>query len=460
MSEQQFYHALKVDKDLCFGCTHCMNVCPTDAIRIRDGIASIRKNWCVDCGECMKSCPVDAFYVEQDDFEKIFNFKYRVAVLPSVFIGQFSKQIKECEIIDVLKGLGFTHVVPAEATVDVINESMLDELKSDRDKPMISAFCPSIVRLIQVRFPGLVNNIIPIKPPIDTTAMYYRELLQEEGKSADEIGVFYVTPCASKIATVKSPVGDDMSNVDGVINMDFLYNKVYHVLKTRSNTQFSCEETVPYLSPKGLNWSLTDGEASQMTGRCLAIDEIHNVISFLEKVENDEIINVDFLELRACDQSCAGGVLLTENRFLTVERLKNRAERINASGKYVQNISDAHRQLIKNNNYVGRVEPRSMMVLDEDMSIALKKMERVRRMMCYLPGIDCGACGAPNCESLAKDIVRKEANLSNCVFLQRMMEKSKKLDPQHSIRIIEKTWGKDRLDKDCKKKGAKDEANM
>ncbi len=437
-----------------------MNVCPTDAIRIKDGVASIRKNWCVDCGECMKACPVDAFYVEQDDFEKIFNFKYRVAILPSVFIGQFSKQIKECEIIDVLKGLGFTHVVPAEATVDVINDSMLEALKSDRDKPMISAFCPSIVRLIQVRFPGLVNNIIPIKPPIDTTAMYYRQLLQEEGKSADQIGVFYVTPCASKIATVKSPVGDMASNVDGVINMDFLYNKVYHVLKTRSEASEKCDETVPYLSAKGLNWSLTDGEASQMTGRCLAIDEIHNVISFLEKVENDEIVNVDFLELRACDQSCAGGVLLTENRFLTVERLKNRADRINASGKFIQNISKEHRQLIKENSAVGKIAPRSMMVLDEDMSIALKKMERVRRMMCYLPGIDCGACGAPNCESLAKDIVRKEAQLSNCVFLQRMMEKSKKLDPQHSIRIIEKTWGKDRLDKDCKKKGAKNETDL
>ncbi|MCU4154424.1 4Fe-4S binding protein [Carboxylicivirga sp. A043] len=458
MSEQQFYHALKVDKDKCFGCTHCMNVCPTDAIRIRDGVASIRKNWCVDCGECMKACPVDAFYVEQDDFEKIFNFKYRVAILPSVFIGQFSKSIKECEIIDILKGLGFTHVVPAEATVDVINESMLEELESDREKPMISAFCPSIVRLIQVRFPGLVNNIIPIKPPIDSTALYYRQLLLEEGKDFDDIGIFYVTPCASKIATVKSPVGDDSSNVDGVINMDFLYNKVFHVLNNRSESADNCDYTVPYLSPKGLNWSLTDGEASHMKGRCLAIDEIHNVISFLEKVENDEIINVDFLELRACDQSCAGGVLLTENRFLTVERIKNRADRINASGKYVQNISAAHKQTIKDKSDVGKIEPRSMMVLDEDMGMALKKMERVRRMMCYLPGIDCGACGAPSCESLAKDIVRKEAHLSNCVFLQRMMEKTKKLDPQHSIRIIEKSWGKDRLDKDCKKKGAKNDS--
>lgn len=458
MDKEQFYHALEVDKDLCYGCTHCMTVCPTNAIRIHDGVASIRKNWCVDCGECMKACPVDAIYVEQDDFARIFNYDMRVAILPSVFIGEFSKQIAESEIIDVLHELGFTHVIPAEAAVDVINESMLEEFKGNREKPLISPFCPAIVRLIQVKFPGLVNNIIPIKPPIDTSAVYYRQRLVDEGTDPAKIGIFYVTPCAAKIATVKNPVGEDASYVDGVINMDFLYNKVYHILKTRDLIKSNEEDDNLYLSPKCLTWSLTEGEADHMKGRCLAIDEIHNVISFLEKVENDEIINVDFLELRACDQSCAGGVLLSENRFLTVERLKTRARRLEETGKKAPVIEERYQAYIKKQLKVGKIEPRSMMVLDEDMGMALKKMQRVRRIMSFLPGIDCGACGAPNCESLAEDIVRKEAHLSNCVFLQRMMEKKRKISPERSIRIIEETWGKDRLNNDYNKKNPNNES--
>ena len=458
MSEQQFYHALKVDRDKCFGCVHCMNECPTDAIRIRDGVATIRKDWCIDCGECMKACPVDAIYVEQDDFDDIFNYKCRVAILPSVFIGQFSKQISVEEIIEVLHGLGFTHIIPAEATVDVINQAMLEAYDSEVEKPLITTFCPSIVRLIQIRFPGLVNNILPIAPPIDSTANYYRKRLIDEGKNPDEIGIFYVTPCASKIATVKSPEGHDNSSVDGVINMDFLYNKVFHILNNRSrNSQDNESLNLELISPKALRWSLTEGESTNMKGRCLAIDEIHNVIKFLNKVENDEIINVDFLELRACDQSCAGGVLLSENRFLTVERMKKRAEHLEELQLVPNEISFDHQQFIKEKLTINSIEPRSMMGLDNDMATAIKKMERVRRIMCFLPGIDCGACGSPSCEGLARDIVLKDANLSNCVFMQRMMEKSKKLDPQHSIRIIEKTWGKDRLDKDCYKKGAKNE---
>ena len=84
-----------------------------------------------------------------------------------------------------------------------------------------------------------------------------------------------------------------------------------------------------------------------------------------------------------------------------------------------------------------------------------REQEQVRNIMCYLPGIDCGACGSPNCQSLAEDIIRRTAKFSDCVFMQRNMEKHGKLDYEHAIRIVEETWGKDRLNKDCYKKGAK-----
>ena len=58
-------------------------------------------------------------------------------------------------------------------------------------------------------------------------------------------------------------------------------------------------------------------------------------------------------------------------------------------------------------------------------------------------------------ESGDVDIVRHEAQFSDCVFMQRNMEKHGKLDQEHAFRIVEKTWGKDRLNKDCYKKGAK-----
>ncbi len=450
----QFYHALKIDENKCYGCTHCMMSCPTGAIRIREGLATIRKEWCVDCGECMKACPVDAIYVEQDDFEKIFDFKHRIAILPSVFIGQFSKKYSVQQITNGLYKLGFHQVVPVEMSVGFIKETILEYQKNtEKEKPLISPFCPAIVRLIQVKFPALVDNIIPLKPPIDATAVLVRKKSEDQGIAPNDIGIFYVTPCAAKIAAVKSPVGEKQSYVDGVINMDLLYNKVLQELHTSGQEPL---HEAPDFTADGLKWSLTNGEAVHMKGRCLAIDEIQNVMKFLERLENGEIINVDFLELRACDHSCAGGVLLSENRFLTVERINRHADKIALqSDESPDQPYDA--TFIKEKLKVGSIEPRSMVKLHEDMETALKRMQRVRRLMCYLPGIDCGACGSPNCQSLAEDVVRNEAYLSNCVFIQRMMEKNQKLSNEHAFRIIEKTWGKSRLDKDCYKKGAKNE---
>jgi len=451
-----FYHALKIDSELCYGCTHCMMACPTAAIRIDNGKAVIIDERCIDCGECMKACPVDAIYVGQDDFNRIFNYENRVAIVPAVFLGQFSKKISIKEIVDAIKETGFTHVFLAEESVDLLNDVMLDEYETDRERPLISPFCPAVVRLIQVKFPGMVENIIPVKTPVDSTAQYVRRYLNDKGLHREKTGIFYVTPCAAKIAALKS-IEEDDTLIDGVINMDMLYNKVYHIFKTRKDRDNSGEETFSGVTPKVLKWSLTGGEAENMKGRCLAIDEVHNVTKFLERVEDGDIINVSFLELRACDHGCAGGVLMSENRFLTVERIRTKADKL--KDEQPELPIKEYQDYLKENAGADETEPRSMLKLDENMEEAYRKMQRIRHLMCFLPAIDCGACGAPNCQSLAEDIVKGKAHLSNCIFIQRSMEKNRKLSNDHAIRIIEKVWGNDRLNKNCNKKGAENETD-
>src|SRR5699024_1958814 len=50
-----------------------------------------------------------------------------------------------------------------------------------------------------------------------------------------------------------------------------------------------------------------------------------------------------------------------------------------------------------------------------------ERFERYNRMQTILktlPGLDCGACGAPSCEALAEDVVRGAAQVSDCVLLR------------------------------------------
>jgi iron only hydrogenase large subunit-like protein len=433
-----------------------MTACPTQAIRVRNGKASIIVNRCVDCGECYKACPVSAITVEQDDLEMIFRFPVRVILIPSVLIGQFPKKIMTTSIYKALKDIGFTHVFEVENSVDMVLEATRQFMSERKERPMISAYCPAIVRLIQVKYPSLIDNIIKVNPPIDITANYYREKLKASGLTDDKIGLFYATPCAAKIAAVKSPVGDVKSAINGVININFLYNRILNYLN-RKYTETDPPETDDLLTSRGILWSLTRGEVVHSYGRSLAIDGIRNVNEFLDNLENEKLDNVDFLELRACDESCAGGILISGNRFLTVERLRNRAE------EYMAREDDKVRKTtesffdINEFAFLGNIEPRPIGKLDDEMSAALKKMERKRRLMCFLPGFDCAACGAPDCETLADDIVRGDAQITHCIFMQQQMVKQNLLSASHANRITAKIWGSERLEKNCNKIGAEDE---
>lgn len=210
------------------------------------------------------------------------------------------------------------------------------------------------------------------------------------------------------------------------------------------------------LNSRGILWSLTRGEAVHSEKRALAIDGIKNVTEILESVENDTLGSSDFLELRACDEGCAGGILMTGNRFLTVERLRKLAGENNKEKDDSQKLSEGFLNL-KEHSFLGNMEPRNIEKLDTDLSEAVKKMERKRRIMCFLPGFDCAGCGAPDCQTLSEDIVQGYAQISHCIFMQQHMIRRNRLSQGQAGRITDSIWGEDRLEKNCNKLGAEDE---
>lgn len=50
----------KVDAEKCTGCETCVDVCPSEAIRMEDDIAVIDEDLCVDCEACVDECPAEA----------------------------------------------------------------------------------------------------------------------------------------------------------------------------------------------------------------------------------------------------------------------------------------------------------------------------------------------------------------------------------------------------------------
>ena len=445
-----FYHALEIDEDSCIGCSRCMKVCPTEAVRIRNGKAFIMEDRCIDCGKCDAACPASAIYIKQDDFEMVHDFPHSVALLPAVFLGQFPDDVRVSRIYAALKDLGFRHVFEVESAVDVYVDAKHHYARDNEDKePLISSFCPAIVRLIQIKYPSLVDNIIPVKAPLDISAMYVLKVLTEQrGVPREEIGLFYVTPCAAKIAAVKAPVGEKRSIIDGVINMDSLYNKVYRKIKEQGKGYVYQALQMPQLSADAILSTLTNGERRVCRAkRSYAIDGIENVMDFLDKLENDEVEGVEFLELRACDQSCAGALLSSENRFLCGERMYTRARKAaerERNGEVARaREMEVYKDYLVENSLVEPPKPRSMLTLDKDLSKAYEKLERINKLKTYLPQVDCGMCGAPTCEAFATDVVCRQVGLTRCVFYQRHLERLNDITRQECLAAMNSVWGAD-----------------
>jgi hypothetical protein len=403
----------------------------------------------------MRACPHKAINIEHDDLGQIWKYKYRVLLFPSVFLGQFPEKITEDQIYASLLEIGFTHAYEVEQPIEVLKNKLREQIKNNKTEyPVISSFCPAIIRLIRIKYPSLTENISRVKAPHDLAAHWVLQKVFNRGIDPAEVGIFYITPCAAKITAVKSPLGEKESIITGIINPKQIYNKVMAIAE--KVTPHDSSNMRKMLTKEGIQWSLTHGETWWQNAKCIAVDGIHNAIKFLERLENGNVPNVDFLEIRACDRSCAGGILLTQNRFLTVERLKNRAKKYPSSEKMIQfenyNFDELEKKMITD-----EILPRPMLRFGSDMAKAINRMERARSIMCHLPGIDCAACGAPSCQALAEDMVNGQARMSDCIFIEQLWENDGKILPKKAFERMEKKWGVGRFDPDCSKKGAKNE---
>lgn len=414
---QDYPHSVRLDRDKCKGCTNCIKGCPTQAIRVRGGKASIIAERCIDCGECVRVCPHHAKIAVTDGFESLERFKYRIALPSPSLYGQFRNNTSINRILDALINIGFDEVWEVARAADIVTEATRKLLASgEYKKPLISSACPAVVRLIRVRFPSLLQHLSDVDSPMEVAATIAREeFSQKHNADPAQIGVFFITPCAAKMTSVMNPLGREKSNVDGTISVVDIFGRINAQLSQPGMTRHGLQGSS---FPAGVGWASAGGEEHALKQEShLSVDGIHNVIRLLEEVENGKFSDLDFIEALSCTGGCLGGPLTFENSYVAKMRL---ARVIEDMGHAAQMPPEALAYAHSGRARLGKeIEPLRVERLDDDIQKAIDKLERINKLCEILPGLDCGSCGSPNCRTLAEDIVRGDAVEMDCIFLMK-----------------------------------------
>ena len=417
-----YEHSVLLDRAKCTGCTTCLKHCPTEAIRINDGHAVINDTRCIDCGECIRVCPHNAKKAVCDKLEDMKRFKFKIALPAPTLYGQFDNLDDVDFVLDGLLRIGFDDVFEVSKAAELVSAYTRLYLKTyGVTKPVISSACPVVVRLIELRFPSLNDHIMHMLPPMEVAARLAKERAMKNHPELkpEEIGVCFISPCPAKVSYVKNGFADYKSYVDCVVSISDIYFKLINEMSQENEIQSLCESGII-----GIGWASSGGEASAIFNEnFLAADGIENVIRVLDQVENGNIPSLEFIELNACPGGCVGGVMAMQNPFIAKARLQSLRRYLPVSQNFLE--KDGANYIPEGYLFNELPEYHPITRLSDNIVQSMRMMADIQSLRETLPGIDCGACGAPSCRAFAEDVIKGKADKAGCRILSSQREEKK-----------------------------------
>lgn len=413
-----YAHSVFLDAEKCTGCTTCLRHCPTEAIRVRDGHATIKENRCIDCGECIRTCQQKAKRAVCNKLSDMQRFKWKIALPAPALYGQFDNLDDVDCVLGGLLHIGFDDVYEVSQAAELVSAYTRLYLNTEGiKKPIISSACPVVVRLIALRFPSLKENLLQMLPPMEIAARLARERAQRQHPelSPDDIGVCFISPCPAKVSYVKNGFAGYKSQVDAVLSVSDIY---FELIGAMSHT--APEASLSESGMIGIGWATTGGEATALfNDRYLAADGIEHIIHVLDQIENGNIPPLEFIELNACTGGCVGGVLNIQDPFIAKARMQTLRRYLPVS----QNLLSPDEQYIPAAYFFEEMpEYQPISQLSSSMAQSMRMLADIQALRGSLPGIDCGACGAPTCRAFAEDVVCGRASADGCVLSRREKE--------------------------------------
>lgn len=410
-------HGFRINAEMCQGRMHCMRACPTRAIRVKNGKARLISELCIDCGLCLTVCPTGAIAATTITFAELDRFKFKVAVASPALFAQFGMSDTPESVGRALLELGFDAVWEYSVDIELIDRAIAACVKKwPGSFPLISNSCPVVVRLVQVAYPSMVEQLIPVDAPREIAARELkRRYSQELGIAAEDIAAIYITPCLAKTISILQPAEEEKSHLDGAVGISQIYNDILYKLRTGLTRENASRKFS--FSGEMFHWGAPEGEFPSLSREhYLPLTGLTDIIKVFDDIEKGKLRNIEFLECHACQGGCVGGNLTVENLY--VARSKNLrlvANMPRSVSKFEEEVQ--RRYAIEDFSLRRSLKPRKIEGETGDLRGRVLRRKKAEELLKALPMLNCGLCGAPMCKSHAEDVAASRAEIGDCVFL-------------------------------------------
>ena len=412
-------HGFKIEADRCNGCLSCMRFCPTHAIRVKNGKARFEPDQCIDCGSCLTACRNGAITATTLSSEDLFKFQFKVAVPSPVLFGQFPAGITPDHIHEGLHSLGFDAVWDYGVDLILSGRAITRYLADWKGTfPLISTSCPVIVRLVQVSYPRMVDQLVQVQIPREIAGREAKRRYSEElSLSPDQVGIIYITPCQAKTISILHPAEGAGSHLDGAVGISQIYNDLLAIMRKKppnadgARPERGSAERYFSGSPEGEFPNLSREHYLPLQG-------LSDIIKVLNDVEKGKIRNVEFLECHACQGACIGGNLTVENLYVARSKYLRLVAALSEPKPAF--LSEVDRRFAQEDFALrAPLRPRNTEGKSVGLRDKVEQKKRAAELLRVLPLLNCGLCGAPTCKSHAEDAAAGRDQIGECVFLSK-----------------------------------------
>lgn len=381
----------------CQKCMKCLRACPTGAISLQDSRVKIDSEKCTNCATCMEACVSQGLQAKGSTLADLENYDYKIALVSTAIFGECSTLAQAESLMMAIKKLGFDEVINLSSYDGAMYEEMVRYVGVNRQQTtLIASFCPAVNRLIEVRYPILLSNIVPFDYIAEVAA---RDIKEKRKDLAKNTGIFLLCECVAKLTLAKYPYGNEFSSIDHAMILADLFPQI--------SRNMNNERLATTINDKGLcNVTSCLYERDFGDKKVVVADGLSKVITALELAEFDRLKDCDLLFLSGCINGCVGGNLLWGNPFRSANNIKHLIKEANES---VANI---------NNNDLYGVTVASTFNEKRSLQERLATFIKINEYVEKLPGYDCGACGFHSCRAMAEEILAKRATFDDCRILK------------------------------------------